>query len=750
MAQPLHLQKVPSHNGQAHGRAFLVFCALASMYCGVFVECFASVARFERTGIMAGLVFGTITLGGVARTLAVAAVALLALTLLAARDSVARTIERHRYALALVVLVVLVALELSGSSLSYWSSYFGQPTWDDVLFGIPRWIRSDEWCVFTPFSLSQSVSGNEAVSSLIRGGNTDVTMVYAQPAWSVATLYRPFLWGYLLLGASRGLSLFWCARAMALVLVSYELMLLVADGRRRLAAYGAVLIGFSPLVEWWFAVNGTVELLVFGQGLVLALHHVLRAPTRPRRWGWSALLAWLLGCYALIIYPAWQVPFVYVFGSLGIVDVVLWRRSLGDSGAPPRAASLLLPLGTCVALSVAGVGLGVAGAWDAIQASLNTVYPGERFFTGQGIMRIAGNPATALVSSLWPDLYTGNVCESSAFVSLMPVGVALALYHTIRGIRRGVDATLVGLLVPYGFLLAYGLVGFPPLLAKVTGLSLVFTERLPLALGYMDVALLVRALALVCEPDKGDAVRAGSAHARAARTDAARTVLGVVAALVLSAAFVLVAHHTNPQLMGVKASCLLVCGFLVLLVPVCLPGSFFAAARHGRSTWLLVSTLVVATSSLCINPLQRGTAVLTQSDLVQAVARVASHDKDATWIADTSQDGQACIVAGAPTINCVNTYPNLGLWRALDPQRTQEDVYNRYAYIEAGLAESTSFELVANDCFRVHVAPDDVSKLGVTYWLSRAPLEDWNTPRVAFVSLERVGAYTIYRIDVTQ
>lgn len=742
---------------------FVAFCAAVSLYCGVFLECMHNVAAYARTGIASGLYFGAITLGTLARTIAVAAGVLVVLCLLLSRRRALDWAVRHRYAMAAGLLVVLVTLQISGSSIGAWSTFFGEPLTQDVLFGIPREIRSDEWCVFTPFSLSQAASGNMAVSPLIRGGGTNVTMIYAQPAWSVATLYRPFLWGYLALGASRGLAFYWCARALALVLVTYELMLLVCRGRRALAAYGALLVGFAPIVEWWFAVNGTVELLVFGQGLVLALHHLLRAQTRRGRWGASAVLAWLLGCYALIIYPAWQIPFVYVFGALGVADLCSWRREVREAragGGSPRelrtgSLATLLPLCACIALSAAGVVLSVHGAWDAILASMHTVYPGERFCTGGGLADTLSNPITTMVSPLWPELYNGNVCESSAFVSLAPIGLVLALYlvgRSLVGHRANVenraDPVLLALLVPYAILCAFGFVGFPPVLAKVSLLSYVLPERLPLALGYLDIALLVRSVALL-QKDKPSAKNvATNGQPTAIRRWLNRPAPRAILCCAATGAFGLIARMYCPELMSAKATALVGAGLFLLLLPVFLSASFFANTTHGRATWMAISALVVVVCGLCVNPVQHGADVLLQNQNLQAVARIASQDPRARWLTDVSQDGQACISVGAPTLTCVNTYPNLELWHKLDPTRFQEDVYNRYAYIETTLADATSFELVANDKFYAFVAPRDVAKLGATYWFSRHKLEEWNTNEVQFVPLESVGVFTIYRIQV--
>lgn len=157
---------------------------------------------------------------------------------------------------------------------------------------------------------------------VMRGAITDSFIVYGQPVWDIAVLFCPFHWGYLLLGAERGLSFFWCARLIALFMVTFELSMLLTNRKRVLSLASALLVAFSSQVQWWFAVNSLVEMLVFGQLAVLIVHYFM---VTKKIWARTLLMigmAFCGGAYILTFYPSWQVPLGYAFLAL-IVGVII-------------------------------------------------------------------------------------------------------------------------------------------------------------------------------------------------------------------------------------------------------------------------------------------------------------------------------------------------------------------------------------------------------------------------------------------
>lgn len=744
MQTPKHLSAQPATQRSRNGGAFLIFSLVVSAFCALYAESAFELAGYERIRIAAGIFYGTFTLGSIVRFLGLFLATFITLVVLSKKPRVVSWIIDKRHALAAILLVVLVLLKISGSSLALWGNSFGEEVFNGTLFGMPRWIRADEWKVFTPFSFSQVVTGNPAISDVIRGGGTDVTMVYAQPSWSFATLFRPFLWGYLFLGTEHGLSFFWCARAILIVLVTFDFMLLITNGSRRLAAYAAILVGFAPMVEWWFAVNGTADLFIYGQGLVLTLHHLLRTRSRWQRWALALALAWLLGCYALIIYPAWQVPFVYVFGALGVWDMWIWAHE-EDVDPKREAPSIIAALALAVIIAGVSVGFCLYSARDALMAESNTVYPGTRFFTGGVLQVYLPYTTIPLLSPLWPDLFPGNACESSTFASLFPVGIVLSVITCVRMRLQKHKADLCILLsvAVYAIFLWYGLLGFPSSLAKVTLLSNTHPGRLLLPMGYLDVVLLVRSLALAntCRKPSLD-----SGEQSAPRLG---LVIGSVVVGLVTLGCTIVAGTFVPEVMepaGVRAVALLVASYILMLTPVLLPSPCFERTALDRGAWLVTSALVVFVAGMCVNPLQRGADALLGSETLHKLQEHAQSDPDALWVTDDSIMGQACISAGIPTITSVNVYPDLDRWHMIDPERAYEDYYNRYEHITLTLGNELAFENPWPDICAATLTPDDVVAFGADYWLSGQDLAAWNSETVQFERVDEIGLYTLYHV----
>lgn len=71
-------------------------------------------------------------------------------------DRIWSFIDRNRFALAAAILLFAVVFELNGSSIGVWNRHVPNLCAEPPLFGVERMIRSDEYAVFTPMTLTQS------------------------------------------------------------------------------------------------------------------------------------------------------------------------------------------------------------------------------------------------------------------------------------------------------------------------------------------------------------------------------------------------------------------------------------------------------------------------------------------------------------------------------------------------------------------------------------------------------------------
>ena len=193
------------------------------------------------------------------------------------KEKILSFMYKYRYLIAVFIFILCLIFEVNGSSIGMWNKYLpnGNEVSDGVLLGSSKPIRTDEWAVSTPMAFSQYNGGKDSFSyfsKVIRGTSTDTFIVYGQAVKDIAMVFRPFYLGYLIFSQGRGLSFFWCGRLIALFMVTFELGMLLTKKNKKLSVIMAALVSFAPVVQWWFAINGFVEMLIFGQLAVLMIN----------------------------------------------------------------------------------------------------------------------------------------------------------------------------------------------------------------------------------------------------------------------------------------------------------------------------------------------------------------------------------------------------------------------------------------------------------------------------------------------
>jgi hypothetical protein len=632
-------------------------------------------------------------------------------------------IYEHRYGIGGGFFLVCVLGEIHGSSIEYWQYLFQGSETFKTLIGVSRSVRSDEWAVNTPMMISQYFNHSGAFpyfSETIRGALTDVFIVYGQPVRTILEVFRPFHWGFLVLPPAKGLSFFWMGRLLALFFVSLEFGMIFCKKNRILAVTYGVLITWAPIIQWWFAVNGLVEMLIFGQLAVVMIDSYLQTKKYRLRILFAVVLLICTIGYLLTFYPAWQIPLAYVFGLL-LVGTVFENRQ--DIFLGKKDAMILVTF--CFAFfGIMGYILSIS--YDTILAVSQTVYPGERFETGGGqLYRYFLYPGN-LFFPLSRPLPFSNVCELSVFFDFFPAGILLSFWVLLK--EKKWDGYLLSLLAGFGILSAYCLTTWPDWLAKISLLSHAQPFRVFLAIGFINILMLLRALCLMEE-------------------EIPRW-LKIAAALLLGFSIALGSTDFYEGYLDHR---------MFVLIFVLLALSFYVLLGGGKSfaqKFFLAITLGIAfVSGMFVNPVVSGLDVIFKQPLIQAIAEI-TESSDKLWIVDSEQGGYPLInvpiMAGAPTINSTNVYPNLERWHLLDPDGSEERIYNRYAHITVNLvraSENSQFILDSADLITIRLSTADLEKLAVGYVLSTRNLTVFSDEMVKFVPLENINGYTIYEIE---
>ena len=604
-------------------------------------------------------------------------------------------IYKYRFVLSFLLLIMLVSFKISGSSMGCWKLFLGDGE-SGIRLGEPRVWRSDEWGTLTPLCFRQqynTLGAYNRYSQTLGSILTDNMLVYGQPSWDILTLFRPFYWGYLFFGSERGLSWFWCSRLIVLFLSWFELGMLITDGQKKLSVMLSVCVSFAPFLQWWFAINGLVEMLIYGACFVLGSNYLVSRAFNPRKIAVAVGMAVCAVGYVLTFYPTWMVPVAWGFVPL-FLWVVIWKFDRKVLRRVDVVPWLLVFVITAAGLTVLAV-----TSWDVIKAELNSVYPGNAPSSsgGTGLWWMMKYPISLVSRFSMNEL----IVENSSIICFAPAGFILALWVIIKEKKK--DPLLILLLGINLFLAWYYCVGIPKWLAKMLLLSFVNSNRGPQVLGFLRLTLFVRAVAL--------------------KEKAPKRWLAALAAVISSAVPMRLALGFTKYEPGGLRYEYFDTAEKILVVWAILAVVFYLLYRARKSKYTMavlgVCTVVLA-SSIWINPVAKGVPEITKSETMQQIRDLVKEDPQAIWLVVDMAYPATNIpaMAGADCLNTTQTYPQKTRWEMLDQEGEYEDIYNRYCHIRASLGSKTMLELVSTDYVEVTLSPEELKKLNIRYIVS--------------------------------
>ena len=604
-------------------------------------------------------------------------------------------IYKYRFVLSFLLLIMLVSFKISGSSMGCWKLFLGDGE-SGIRLGEPRVWRSDEWGTLTPLCFRQqynTLGAYNRYSQTLGSILTDNMLVYGQPSWDILTLFRPFYWGYLFFGSERGLSWFWCSRLIVLFLSWFELGMLITDGQKKLSVMLSVCVSFAPFLQWWFAINRLVEMLIYGACFVLGSNYLVSRAFNSRKIAVAVGMAVCAVGYVLTFYPTWMVPVAWGFVPL-FLWVVIWKFNRNVLRRVDVVPWLLIFVITAAGLTVLAV-----TSWDVIKAELNSVYPGNAPSSsgGTGLWWMMKYPISLVSRFSMNEL----IVENSSIICFAPAGVILALWVIIKEKKK--DPLLILLLGMNLFLAWYYCVGIPKWLAKILLLSFVNSNRGPQVLGFLRLTLFGRAVAL--------------------KEKAPKRWLAALAAVISSAVPMRLAlGFTKYEPGGLRYEYFDTAEKIVVVWAI-LAVVFYLLYRARKSKYTMavlgVCTVVLA-SSIWINPVAKGVPEITKSETMQQIRDLVKEDPKAIWLVVDMAYPATNIpaMAGADCLNTTQTYPQKTRWEMLDQEGECEDIYNRYCHIRASLGSKTMLELVSTDYVEVTLSPEDLKKLNIRYIVS--------------------------------
>ncbi|QIL81853.1 hypothetical protein G7047_19455 [Diaphorobacter sp. HDW4A] len=588
----------------------------------------------------------------------------------ARRDGIAGA--RGFIAAVLASFALLVVAGWSGSSLPLLLDRAKILQHDGANFiGKAQEVRRDEWLIVTPLAMSQSAEpmALASVNPLhgVYGQNMNVVGMSGAPTLGLEAIAKPASWGFFSLDLKRALAWYWWFPFFACFLALWAVLRCWFAMDWRKAAVLAVLVpGSAYSVGWsgWPAYVSFFPLLA-----ALAATRMLLADSKLVVSSWGLVLGWAAAGFVLVLYPGWQIPLAYLMGLVTLSQLWQMRSRLN--------VGMAQAMGVVLAVLVGGALLGAwwSDAHDAIRSLGQTVYPGQRSAELGGyvepwhLSKGLANLVTLYASSQWsiPSDAAGSL------YLLIPLAVATLLRLAIQ---RSVDALVLVLWAFIAFVLVYMFVGIPAWLVRVTLWGKVPAFRLDVVLVLAQVFLLGYFI------QEATALRAWAERSRARASS-----LQACAALTAAGFAWINGHHLTSMPVPMQ-DWLNPAVFALILVGAAWLAYLVVRGRVWNA--VAISAAWTLAVSLPFNPLQQAPQhVRLVPELHDALkpeagvpARVAVVNED-LWVS-------ALPVAGVGVVNSFFYDPPLKFWRDLDLEGKQEQVYNRYQFMQIKLAPELS------------------------------------------------------------
>ncbi|MDT2670821.1 DUF7657 domain-containing protein [Enterococcus dongliensis] len=634
-------------------------------------------------------------------------------------------IIRFRYLIGLIFLILIVALNLNGSSIGSWDKIVSERSdnkTSDVIFGENREVRSDEWMVQTPFYFSQAESDYPVVNKQYGKEGQNMIIAYNSPVKDWTVIGKPFNWGFLFLGKERGLSFYWGFKIIGMLLLSFEMVMILTKRNKYLSLLGSFWLTFSPAIQWWF-MQHVGDLIFFTLAIMVASYHYIANHQK------KLLRLFMMGLivingigFVLVLYPAHQVPLVYLIVFWLFGTLIHFRKEL------------VLDIWD---LPIIIGGLGIIGlvlfhfyntSKDAIDATLNTIYPGRREASGGG--RPPSDYFYFLTNWKLPfadfKFHGTNNGEVASYFNFFPLTVLLSpfIIFTKQGKEEKYLGAILGLFCCFMF--GWTFFGYSHSIAKVLMLTYVTSTRGLVTLGFGSVLLSLWMIHFIWE------------YVR---------VPGWVKLVFLGLILALANHSLVTSVMGLYFN-----RFEMLMTLIVFALILFSLLFKLKKIFLLTMSLVVLASGIFVNPVVHGTGAIDKKTLAEEIVRIKKEDPEAVWLSEGDLYNFTPAL-GVNTINSVRFYPDMKLWHKIDPKHKHEKIYNRYAHTRAFItSEPTRFHLNRPDNFTVNINFTDCKKLGIKYVISKNPLEDYNP--LNYAQFEQIygpdeDKWSIYQLSFT-
>jgi hypothetical protein len=614
----------------------------------------------------------------------------------------------------LFVFLILTTLRISGTSVGvYPKMLYGQEVKDpDLLYGTPRTIRSDEWLGTTQIIVSQSKEGYPRISKNL-GTGRDLILTTEIPFrhWTLA--FKPHMWSFFVMPLEYAFAFKWWLLSYAVIVSCYLFVMRIFSNKKLFSIIFSLAIGLSPFLLWWYQSASSLAIALGFLIVVMGMRIIDRSKVRFVNSERLALLlqigllAYLLTCFGLLLYPPFLIPIALVT-IFYLVGYALQKNASDKlSTNIKKSMAAMSPLFISAGIAMVFGLLYVATSREIIETLTNTLYPGARVVSS-GDLRILN----VLDAFLMPQLQResgvhlpSNQSEASNFILLMPFlllpGIALLIYE-YRKLKK-IDWILLLLTLCSLIFLARAFIPVGDPLYKLLLLHKVPNIRLVIGIGFVGIfytVYLVKKLEELKANKKLLALLAGT--------------YGLACFITLLWMGFFVVEHYPLFIRSRRLIIALAISFVSIIV-------LFLAKRRMIAVSLLLAFSII--SSYQINPLYKGLGFVKNGELVRRISEV-SNPNDRWVVVDNIQYDSFPINADRPTLSGAQLYPDIEFWRKAGGTQ-YDDMYNREGHIVYSSDPDIEgpFRLVQKNYLQVKFTCSDFIKDTVNFALATHPLE---------------------------
>lgn len=646
-------------------------------------------------------------------------------------------IYKYRYVLALILLFLLVAGKLSGSSLGCYDNILLDNTEnyiESTLLGIPQGLRGDEWATEKPYYFAQENTDYAYFNTNMMLDGCDMVVSAFAPVKNIMILTRPDLLGFLFLPRDYAFSFYWNLRILILFMASFELAAMLTQKNKYGVIFG-LFICFAPPVQWWLS-QVIIIIIWSGEYFIVLFNKMLNENRKLKKYLYLLLASWMALIYIFTLYPAVQVPMGYIFaGMLLYLIVKNWNRKPFCMGHLCCYGFMICVIG-CFCMYYYKM------SGKAMATILNTIYPGKSrswmpLNWDYELLQLV-NPMT------WCKyLQSVNNCEASQYYSFAPfVIVGLLFLLAKKTDKKEPKILLIKILVIISSLLwMISYLPVMPLFNKVTLLSFTYPVRILLASGYGFMLALVMILSVHQE-----------------KIFAEEKKVKRIIAVGMYMCLIVFAMNSNllKEYLGegsiAKISILLLSGVYIYM------GYLFLLGTVKTYNWFVVLFLVLSVvSTAFINPVTYGTDSMFEKVAMKEIRKINETGKGRWMVSGNTTIANLVTAQGVARVNGTYYYPDIKMMEIIDPEHEYENMWNQYAHIDMRLTEGKNYitqydkeiDMTLNGVDRIiYINIDTAEKLNIRYIFTKydVPVNYVKSGQIIELYKNEIDQWTIYKI----